>query len=63
MLEPTKRTTRQGPHWAWRLRRHLGWVLAIKIAFIALLFAFFFSGGQRPDIDAGEVSDRLQLHR
>lgn len=49
--------------WASRLRRHLAWVIALKIALIALLFALFFSPDHRPQIDPSGVSDRLRLDR
>lgn len=49
--------------WARRLRRHLRWVIAIKLLLIYLLFSLFFSSPQRPVVDAARVSDRLQLNR
>lgn len=49
--------------WATRLRRHLRWVIAIKLLLIYLLFSLFFSSSQRPAIDATRVSDRLQINR
>jgi hypothetical protein len=49
--------------WAQRLRRHIAWVIAVKIALIALLFVLFFSADHRPRIDPSGVSDRLRLDR
>lgn len=48
-------------HWLARLRRHIGWMLLIKLAMLAGLFALFFSAAQRPDVDAASVSERLHL--
>lgn len=50
-------------HWAQRLRRHLGWVVAAKLVLIVLLFLFFFSASHRPEIDADGVFHHLQLAR
>jgi hypothetical protein len=49
--------------WAPRLRRHIAWVIAAKLALIALLFVLFFSADHRPQIDPSGVSDRLRLDR
>ncbi len=49
--------------WSARLRRHLAWVIAVKLVLIALLFALFFSTSHRPSIDADGVSDHLRLTR
>ncbi|MFT3897950.1 MAG: hypothetical protein QM719_09705 [Thermomonas sp.] len=43
------------------LRRHLGWILAAKLALIALLYAFFFGPSSRPDIDAGAAGQRMHI--
>lgn len=45
--------------WAARLRRHLAWIVALKLVLIALLFALFFSPQHRPDIDAEAVDRRI----
>jgi hypothetical protein len=52
-----------GVRWRSRLRRHLGWVIAVKVALITLLFVLFFSAAHRPRIDPAGVSDHLQLER
>lgn len=49
--------------WVPRLRQHLAWVIAVKLALIALLFTLFFSPEHRPEIDPSGVSDRLRLDR
>lgn len=43
------------------LRRHIAWVLAAKLAILALLYAFFFAPGARPAIDAGAAGQRMHL--
>ncbi|MET0498090.1 MAG: cytochrome oxidase putative small subunit CydP [Steroidobacteraceae bacterium] len=48
--------------WAPRLRRHLIWAIALKLALVALLYALFFSPDHRPQLDPSGVSDRLGLH-
>ena len=47
--------------WFARLRRHIGWMLLVKLALLAALFALFFSAAHRPDVDAASISERLQL--
>ncbi|PIQ37276.1 MAG: hypothetical protein COW59_08035 [Lysobacterales bacterium CG17_big_fil_post_rev_8_21_14_2_50_64_11] len=47
--------------WFARLRRHIGWMLLVKLALLAGLFTLFFSAAHRPDIDAAAISERLQL--
>ncbi|MDX2300142.1 MAG: hypothetical protein NW204_10480 [Xanthomonadaceae bacterium] len=47
--------------WFARLRRHIGWMLLVKFALLAALFALFFSAAHRPDVDAASISERLQL--
>ena len=49
--------------WVVRLRRHLTWVIAVKLVVITLLFVLFFSSSHRPSIDADGVSDHLRLTR
>ena len=49
--------------WAPRLRRHLIWTIALKLALVALLFVLFFSPEHRPQLDPSGVSDRLRLNR
>ena len=43
-----------------RVRRHIAWVLIVKIGLIALLHALFFSSSARPAIDGDAVGDRIQ---
>lgn len=63
-MNPRERSSAtQRPGWRARLRRHLAWVIVVKVALIVLLFLFFFSAGHRPEIDPAGVSDRLQLKR
>jgi hypothetical protein len=50
-------------HWAARLRRHLAWIVLLKLALIGALFALFFSPGQRTQVDAAAVSDLIRLGR
>lgn len=47
--------------WFARLRRHIGWLLLVKLALLAALFALFFSAAHRPDVNAASISERLQL--
>lgn len=62
-VQPTRGDAPHRDRWAPRLLRHLRWVIAIKLLLIGLLFSLFFSSSHRPAIDAGGVSDRLQLSR
>jgi hypothetical protein len=47
--------------WKRLLRRHIGWVITVKLVLLTLLFVFFFSASHRPEIGASQVSDRIQL--
>lgn len=47
--------------WFTRLRRHIAWLLLIKLGLLVALFVLFFSAAHRPDIDAEHVSDRLHI--
>lgn len=42
-----------------RAKRHLAWILVVKIGLIALLYGLFFSPSSRPDVDADAVGRRL----
>jgi hypothetical protein len=45
--------------WLVMLRRHLTWLIAVKLGLLALLYVFFFSPAQRPDVDAEAVGRHL----
>ena len=41
------------------LRWEISWVLAVKLALLAVLFALFFAPSKRPTIDAASVARHL----
>jgi len=45
----------------WRswLRRKIGWLLAFKVAALAVLWLMFFSPAHRVDVDGDSMRDRL----
>lgn len=45
--------------WLIILRRHLTWLIAVKLGLLILLYIFFFSPAQRPDLDAEAVGRHL----
>lgn len=51
------------PPAAWRraLRRHLAWLLAVKFAALALLWALFFSPAHRTLVDRQRAARQLAL--
>jgi hypothetical protein len=53
------------PPAAWRraLRRHLAWLLAVKFAALALLWALFFSPAHRTLVDGQRAGRQLGLVR
>jgi hypothetical protein len=65
MLEPDRRPSRLGaaPALPWHrsLRRELAWILLLKFAALALLWALFFRGADRSNSDAAALSQRLRL--
>jgi hypothetical protein len=68
MLEPDRRLSHvprsgaaQALPWRRSLRRELAWILLLKFAALALLWALFFRGGDRSGHDAAALSQRLRL--
>ncbi len=51
------------PEWRRRLRRELSWLLALKVAALALLWWLFFSPAHRTPVDGQAESRRLALTR
>jgi hypothetical protein len=49
--------------WRRDLRRKLIWLLAIKIAALALIGGLFFSSSQRPQIDPHGAAEHLGAER
>jgi len=47
--------------WRSRLRRDIGWLLLVKFACLAVLWAVFFSGSHRCRVDASAAADRLAV--
>ncbi|HLY53864.1 MAG TPA: hypothetical protein VKQ31_12680 [Steroidobacteraceae bacterium] len=45
--------------WRGALRRHLAWLLAVKFALLALLWALFFSSTHRAAVDARSAGQHL----
>jgi hypothetical protein len=44
-----------------RLRRDLGWLLAVKFAALGLLWLLFVSGAHQPAVDASAASQQLAV--
>jgi hypothetical protein len=44
-----------------RLRRDLGWLLAVKFAALGLLWLLFFSAAHQPAVDASAASRQLAV--
>lgn len=53
--------TARPPARDWRswLRRKIGWLLAFKVAALAVLWVLFFSPAHRVDVDGDSMRDRL----
>ena len=51
------------PSTPWRnvLRRHLAWLLLLKFALLALIWALFFSPSHRARVDGSMTARQLQL--
>jgi hypothetical protein len=47
--------------WRPRLRRELSWLLLLKCGLLAALWACFFSGSHRCQVDASATASRLAL--
>jgi hypothetical protein len=47
--------------WRSGLRRDIGWLLAVKFALLAGLWAGFFSGAHQLSVDAPATATRLAL--
>jgi hypothetical protein len=47
--------------WARALRRELAWILLLKFAALALLWALFFRGADRSGADDASLAQRLKL--
>lgn len=57
--DPDPSIAPRNPGWIVVLRRHLAWLIAVKLCLLALLYFFFFSPAQRPDVDAEAVGRHL----
>jgi hypothetical protein len=60
-LKPTRPGTPPTPPALGGLRRHIAWVIAAKLAILALLYAFFFNPASRPGIDADAAGQRMNI--
>ena len=54
-------TPKHEQKWRARLSRDIGWLLALKLGLLTLLWALFFSSSHRCRVDGAATASRLAL--